>query len=128
MDRRRLAGFIGISGPYDFLPLGPGYLQEVFPPALRGASQPVNFVDGFEPPSLLLHGDDDETVSMSNARSLAAAIDTAGGRVELDILNGSGHARPALALSPALKFLDPVVLDESAAFMRRLATTHAALF
>ncbi len=114
----RPAGFIGMSGPYDFLPLEDGYLQEVFPPASRAASQPVNFIDGNEPPALLIHGGEDATVGATNARSLAARTEAAGGEVQLAILESAGHARLALAMAPILKFLAPAVLDRSEAFIR----------
>ncbi len=121
-DASRLAGFIGISGPYDFLPLDKGYLQQVFPQVSRHSSQPVNFVDGNEPAALLIHGGSDSTVSADNARRLAARIEDAGGQVELTILDGTGHVRTALALSPALQFLAPTVLERSEAFIWRRAT------
>lgn len=50
-----LQGFIGLSGPYDFLPIESGYLLDVFPNDQREASQPVNFVTAAAPPSLLIH-------------------------------------------------------------------------
>jgi dipeptidyl aminopeptidase/acylaminoacyl peptidase len=125
VDAASLAGFIGMSGPYDFLPLDEGYLQQVFPDGSRAASQPVNFVDGAEAAVLLIHGSGDSTVSADNARRLAARIQDAGGEVDLAILDGAGHARPALALSPSLRFLAPRVLDYSVAFIHRRATHHA---
>jgi acetyl esterase/lipase len=125
VDAASLVGFIGMSGPYDFLPLDEGYLQQVFPDGSRAASQPVNFVDGAEAAVLLIHGSGDSTVSADNARRLAARIQDAGGEVDLAILDGAGHARPALALSPSLRFLAPRVLDYSVAFIHRRATHHA---
>ena len=60
MAPRDLAGVIGIAGPYDFLPLTEDDLKDIFGPEARWPeSQPVNFVDGDEPPFLLLHGSDD---------------------------------------------------------------------
>ncbi len=44
-----LAGFIGLSGPYDFLPLKEERYKRIFPPALRDASQPVRFVSAGDP-------------------------------------------------------------------------------
>ena len=56
---RSLDGFIGLAGPYDFLPLTEERYKRIFPEAAREASQPVNFVSGDEPPMLLIHGGDD---------------------------------------------------------------------
>ena len=51
-DRSWLSGFIGLSGPYDFLPLTDPILQQVFAPETQyPQSQPVNFVDGNESPA-----------------------------------------------------------------------------
>ena len=51
MNKNDIGGVIGLAGPYDFLPLHDATLEEIFPPALRAASQPINFVAGDEPPS-----------------------------------------------------------------------------
>ncbi|MGH8029246.1 MAG: alpha/beta hydrolase, partial [Arenimonas sp.] len=53
MQPRQLRGVVGLSGPYDFLPMTDARLLRVFGvgPQWR-ASQPVNFVDGDEPPFL----------------------------------------------------------------------------
>ena len=48
------AGFVGISGPYDFLPLTQETHRVTFPEATRDDSQPINFAQGPKPPSLLL--------------------------------------------------------------------------
>ena len=53
-----LAGWVGMAGPYDFLPLTDPDFVDMFghDPAGQLASQPVHFVDGDEPPMLLLQG------------------------------------------------------------------------
>lgn len=108
--RSRLRGFIGLSGPYDFLPLSSEKLKQIFwPPEVRPASQPVNFVDGSETPVLLFHGTDDDVAWPRNTRRLAARIEAAGGRVEAHYFAGMGHARTVVGLSPTLGFVAPVV-------------------
>lgn len=104
-------GLIGLSGPYDFLPLEEGYLQEVFPDPGRAQSQPINHVTPAAPPTLLIHGSDDTVVSPDNSRRLAAALDAAGVTVELKIYDGVGHARVAAALAPPLDFIAGTVTD-----------------
>lgn len=72
---RDFAGAIGIAGPYDFLPLTDPKIIEVF-----GAerdwpqSQPIRFVDGDEPPFLLLQGDGDRIVNPHNATAMTQAL------------------------------------------------------
>lgn len=92
MAPKDLAGFVGIAGPYDFLPITDPVMQKIFGPDYE-ATQPVNFVDGDEPPTLLLHGDDDKTVWLQNSEHLAAKLRAAGVPVELRTYPGLGHVR-----------------------------------
>lgn len=117
-----LAGVVGISGPYDFLPLDPGAAQNAFghlqAEALRD-SQPVNRVTASRPvpPMLLLTGDKDKTVRPRNTQSLAQALEKAGHRVRSEIYPGIGHAGTVLALSRPFRGRAPV-LEDVATFIR----------
>lgn len=95
-----LAGVIGLSGPYDFLPLTDDDLVEIFSadPDRQADSQPVNHVDGDEPPFLLLHGDDDLLVWPRNSIRLKAKLDAAGVPAKLKIYQGLGHIRMLASL------------------------------
>lgn len=110
-DPARIAGFAGIAGPYDFLPLDEGsYLQDVFPRETRGVSQPVHHVrpGAQTPPILMLHGTADERVWPRNTRRLAAALEGAGApEVEVIEYEGVGHRRIAAALAPVASFVAP---------------------
>lgn len=110
LDADALPGWIGLSGPYDFLPVS-GYLAEVFPEGTRRASQPVNFAHPGAPPALLIHGADDGTVEPHNSRSLAAALKAAGVPVTLREYEDAGHARTVAALAPPLDFLGDTLGD-----------------
>jgi acetyl esterase/lipase len=82
-SRSWLKGMIGLAGPYDFMPLTAPDLRDMFgPPDLYEQSQPILFVDGRNPPLLLLAAEDDETVLVKNTRNLASAVSKAGGPVE----------------------------------------------
>ncbi|HSN72271.1 MAG TPA: alpha/beta hydrolase, partial [Steroidobacteraceae bacterium] len=82
VPRCALSGFIGLAGPYDFLPFGSDRLRAIFAPAAEPElTQPVTFVDGSEPPALLLHGEQDERVLPRNSRRLATRIREQGGTV-----------------------------------------------
>lgn len=113
----RLAGFVGLAGPYDFLPLKEERYKRVFPPATRPASQPVNFVDGSQPPMLLLAGDADRTVDPENTRSLAGRLRAAGSPVEADILPGADHIGVLSGLATALPVGDRSVRARVLAFI-----------
>ncbi len=91
---RDLAGVIGIAGPYDFLPLTDDDLKDIFGPEPQWLeSQPVHFVDGDEPPFLLLHGTSDLLVWLRNSERLEAKLKAAEVPVELRRYRGIGHIR-----------------------------------
>ncbi len=116
-------GFIGLSGPYDFLPIQRGYLEEVFPESLRPRSQPVRYVSSAAPSTLLIHGDDDSTVRISNSRSLRDRLQDCGVNVELKSYPGVGHARVVAAIAPPLDFLARTMEDTSDFIERTLTQT-----
>jgi acetyl esterase/lipase len=128
---RMPCGFIGLAGPYDFLPLVDPEYQAIFPTPLRAASQPGNFVSGREGPALLVHGMRDDTVEPRNSASLAEAVQQAGGDAELALLEDRGHVDVLLSLAAPLKFLAPT-LDAVTDFVvrqdcRKSQHQHAAL-
>lgn len=91
-----LAGVIGLAGPYEFT-IG-GKLVPIFGPRSQWAdAMPLRFVNGDEPPFLLVHGDHDRTVEVANSRRLHAALSAAGVDSELLVLPGAGHFAPAAA-------------------------------
>ncbi len=100
---------LGLAGPYDFLPLRDPVLVEGFGPGEPAReSQPVAYVDGREPATLLVHGSRDLTVLPRNSRRLAAMLRAVGTRVELLELEGE-HVLPLLGLSSRFGHLAPVV-------------------
>ncbi len=110
--------FVGLAGPYDFLPLRDPVLIRGFGPGEPGpASQPVSYVDGPEPPALLVHGDRDVTVRPANSRKLAAMLAAIGSPARLIELEGGDHVLPVLAFSSRFAYLAPVLqaLDEELA-------------
>lgn len=123
MHPGQLDGFIGLAGPYDFLPLTDPKFIDMFgsTPQVQRRSQPVDFVDGNEPPMLLLQGLADRVVKPQNARSLAGALQRLGEPVELELYPGIGHATVLLALSSPFRRSAPVLRD-CLAFIRAHAT------
>jgi len=103
-DRSAVRGMVGLAGPYDFLPLTDADLRDMFgPPERYDLSQPIAFVDGDNPPLLLLHGENDTTVRVRNTRNLAAAVSKAGGAVETVIYPEMSHARIVASLAAPLR-------------------------
>ena len=121
IDRDRIAGTVGISGPYDFLPIVRPDIQRVFASAdsdLR-VTQPIDFVDGRNRPMLLLHGLADTTVEPRNTTALDSRIMAAGGPVQMRLYPGIGHIGAITAFAPLFRTgpLDngaPVLADVTA--------------
>lgn len=105
------AGFIGLSGPYDFLPLEPGYMEDLFPEDTRAASQPIAFVSARAPRTLLIHGTSDRRVLPEHSERLAAALEAEGVPVTLKFYDGTGHTRVIAALAPPLQFIAGTMAD-----------------
>jgi acetyl esterase/lipase len=91
VERMKLRGLIGLSGPYDFLPLVEQRYIDVFGSADNPAIEAITFAHAPLPPALLIHGLADTTVKPSNSEHLAAAWRRAGAPVELKLYPGVGH-------------------------------------
>ncbi|EIT70499.1 hypothetical protein WQQ_06360 [Hydrocarboniphaga effusa AP103] len=103
-SRTWLRGMIGLAGPYDFLPLTDPMLRDLFGPVDKfEQSQPILYVDGQNPPLLLMAGEDDEIVPVKNTRSLAASVARAGGPVETVIYPKMPHARLLSSIGPYMR-------------------------
>lgn len=132
LDRRYLAAagmrsgnirsIVGLSGPYDFLPLDIEVTKNAFGSARDPAqTQPINFARRDVPPVFLATGSADTTVLPRNSERLALALRKAGARsVSLKIYQGLGHAGTATALSRILQWQAPV-LDDVVTFLRTSA-------
>jgi acetyl esterase/lipase len=113
-----IAGMIGLSGPYDFLPLLDPDLQDMFgPPARYPDSQPIHFVRPDAPPMLLVHGLADLVVRPRNSINLAAAMQAQGVAVRLKTYPGLDHGGTVAALSVPARGRAPT-LAEIAAFVQ----------
>ena len=106
-----LAGFIGLAGPYDFLPIQSRTLRTIFGGANRAETQPSFFITGKEAPSLLITAWRDRLVSPENSRRMAAKIHAHGGVAEERTYGGVGHLTLIGAFAPALRVLAPVLRE-----------------
>ncbi len=122
--RADLRGMVGLAGPYDFLPLDSDELRDIFRPGQPPRStQPIEHVDGRNPPVLLLAGSADRVVRPSNTIRLAQRIRARGGCVESRLYPGVGHVEIIGAFAGALRFLAPSLRD-SARFIRAVAAAQ----
>ena len=120
-----IAGVIGLSGPYDFLPLTEADTQDMFgPPENYPNSQPIHFVEtavagvapvgASTPPMLLIHGDADVTVKLKNSVNLAHALEARGAQVTLKVYPKMKHADTVAAMGVPLRGRAPTLTDVAA--------------
>ncbi len=118
-DPHAVAGLIGLSGPYDFLPLTSGTLKKIFGDPASRTTQPIDYVTADAPPALLIAGSEDKRVNPGNSRRLAAALTAVGRPVEHRVYPDVGHGRVVAGFSALLargvpvtddvmRFIDPI--------------------
>jgi len=112
VDRSRVLAWIGLSGPYDFLPLQAQEFIDVFG-AADGIpeTQPVNFVSEDDPPALLICGEDDSKVARRNIESLSESLRSADVPVQVRIYPKANHYDPLGAFSVRFRDLSPGFSD-----------------
>lgn len=110
-DQSILAGAIGISGPYDFLPITNATRIEIFGGPDRVETQPIHFIDGKRPPMLLLTGDRDANILPRNTEHMAARLREHGSKVETIVYPGIDHFRIILGLAPLFRRVVPLRAD-----------------
>ncbi|MBN1674029.1 MAG: alpha/beta hydrolase [Kiritimatiellae bacterium] len=99
----RVQAVCDMWGPTDFLQMGGGHNRAKSPESqlIGGPIQehkekvavanPISYVDENDPPFLLLHGDRDRAVPLSQSQLLHAALCKAGVASELKVLQGAEH-------------------------------------
>jgi acetyl esterase/lipase len=114
-----LRGWIGLAGPYDFLPIQNRTTRPVFHyPDTPADSQPIRHVSAAAPPALLIAANKDSLVDpVRNTGGLAASLHAAGVPVRTAYYDGVSHATLVASLSTTLRSLAPT-LDAVEAFVR----------
>ncbi len=103
--------FAGLAGPYAFTPDEPD-LEDMFgPPSNYPSMQVPTFIDGTQPPMLLLYGDKDHAVKYANLQKLEQRIKQRGGCVRSRIYPNADHTDLIGALSWWNRQRVPVVED-----------------
>ncbi|WP_170219157.1 alpha/beta hydrolase [Pseudomonas arsenicoxydans] len=123
MSPHDLSGWIGLAGPYDFLPIQNLEVRPVFFwPDSPPQSQPINHVSRGAPPALLMASRDDDVVNPTrNTAGLALKLRQAGVPVQDFYFARTSHATLVATLSRPLRDLAPV-LDEVTAFVNATPT------
>jgi acetyl esterase/lipase len=120
----RIAGVIGLAGPYDFLPITDQEVVPVFPDPTP-ATQPITYAGAGKPPLLLVTGDKDTQVRPRNTSALAARINQDGGVAETIYYKGLGHIGLVISIAPILQWRAPVLRDVMA-FVHAHESFHQA--
>jgi len=111
--RERLAGFIGMAGPYDFLPIeNPGTQRAFNWPHTPRESQPIEYAIAGAPRTLLIAANSDKLVNpVRNTVALANRLRAAGVNTTLRRHDNVNHATLVGAMAGPLRFLAPVRND-----------------
>lgn len=109
-----IAAIVDFFGPTDLtvasgagaLPSGPVAQVLGRPVAAKAdlarAASPVTYADAGDPPTLILHGDQDRTVPLAQSQELERTLTKAGVDATLVVLPGAGHGDPAFG-APATR-------------------------
>ncbi|MEO6896519.1 MAG: alpha/beta hydrolase [Caldimonas sp.] len=114
-----LAAWIGLAGPYEFLPLEPGSPARpvFFHPDYPPDTQPIDDVTSASLRAFLAAPADDKVVSPERSTlAMAAKLKAAGVPVELKMYGGISHALLVGAFARPLRGLAPV-LDDVATYV-----------
>jgi acetyl esterase/lipase len=110
LQPRQLAGWIGIAGPYDFLPIGDKDTRVAFDwPGTPRDSQPVHHASAQAPRTLLLAAAADRTVDPQRSTvGLGERLRAAGAPVRVQLFDKVSHVTVVGALAKPLRGLAPV--------------------
>ncbi|MFP6830329.1 hypothetical protein PS619_01142 [Pseudomonas fluorescens] len=118
MSPKDLRGWIGLAGPYDFLPIeNPDVRPVFFWPLSPPQSQPINHVSRGAPPALLIAASRDDLVDPArNTAGLARKMREVGVSVQDLYYSRPSHITLVATLSRPLRGLAPV-LDQVVGFI-----------
>ena len=115
----RLAGWIGLAGPYDFLPIIDRQTQVAFNwPDTSPDSQPLVYASKASPPALLLAPTRDTVVSPQRSTvAMAERLKNSGVWVESELYDGVSHVTLLASMAQVLRSRAPV-LERVSAFVQ----------
>ncbi|KQW45688.1 MULTISPECIES: alpha/beta hydrolase [unclassified Roseateles] len=124
---RELAGFVGLAGPYDFLPIeNPDAKPVFFHPDYPPGTQPLEHASAGAPRSFLAAAKSDKLVDpQRNTQALANKLQAAGVPVTVKFYDRVSHVTLIAAFGAPLRWLAPV-LDDVAAFVNAAPAQSAA--
>lgn len=119
LSPRQLSGWIGLAGPYDFVPIVNRDVRPVFHhPDVPPDSQPIRYADQRGIRSFLAAARADALVNpQRNTEQLAQRLERAGTAVTLRWYERANHVTLAAAFARPLRWIAPV-LDDVEAFVK----------
>jgi len=113
VSQSQVSSWIGMAGPYDFLPISEPMTQAAFNwPGTPADSQPLAHVTSTSPPALLLAAEKDQTVNPErNSAAMAARLQQVGVDVSFRRYPRVSHATLVGSLGTPLRWLAPVRRD-----------------
>ena len=122
--RNWIRAFVGLSGIYAPVPEIETFRQ-ILPPEFNSDDwQPLWHVDKHAPPSLLLHGLEDQLVNPLETVRLRNVLVRNGVHVEMELYSGRSHSDTVAAFSPLARRRMPS-LNSAARFIDRLCSDAA---
>lgn len=116
----QLAGWIGLAGPYDFLPIGDKKTQVAFNwPGTPADSQPLFHASRASPPALLLAPAKDTVVDpVRSTVAMAQKLKSSGVLVESELFDSVSHVTLVASMASVLRGRAPV-LERVTAFVQQ---------
>ena len=119
LNPAKLAGWIGLAGPYDFLPIGDRKTQIAFEwPGTPPDSQALFHASSASPPALLLAPEKDSLVNTQRSTvGLAERLKSSGVRVQSELYDTVSHVSIVATMASVLRSRAPV-LERVTAFVK----------
>jgi acetyl esterase/lipase len=107
----KLAGWIGLAGPYDFLPIGDRQTRVAFDwPNTPADSQALYHASSASPPALLLAPEHDSLVDTQRSTvGMAKRLKSSGVRVESELFDTVSHVTIVATMASVLRSRAPVL-------------------
>lgn len=123
-----LAGWIGLAGPYEFLPISNPQAQLVFHhPNYPPGTQPIDYVRRGTPRAFLGAAHNDHLVNpVRNTEQMAERMKAAGIPVQLKFYDGVDHVTLVASMAWSLRWMSSVLDDVTGFMLSEPATATAA--
>ncbi len=99
LSNQIINAFAGMAGPYDFEPKAKDLKDMFGPPSNYPNMAVTTFIEGNEPPMLLLYSKDDDTVHIRNLQKLRSKIQSENGIVKTIMYETGEHTGTVAAFS-----------------------------